>query len=282
MSSVSRRRLGLGITVFVIILVAMAFINWILRTVVPSGEVPDGLVKSRDDTLLADRPQSVASGESGEVHDHFTKLRFDMVQEQLRARGRDIHDERVLRAMQRVPRHKFVSDDYRELAYMDRPLPIGKGQTISQPYIVALMTQLVQPKPNSKALDVGTGSGYQAAVLAELVDHVYTIEIVPALAAEARDRLDRLQYRNVTIRDGDGYRGWAEEVPFDVIIVAAAPDHIPQPLIDQLAPDGSLIIPVGRFHQQLIVVHKTTDGSVRKRVVAPVAFVPMTGEANDR
>ncbi len=206
--------------------------------------------------------------------------RLRMVEEQLR--GRDITDQRVLDAMRRVPRHRFVAETHRDLAYTDQPLPIGHGQTISQPYIVALMTQLARTQPNARALDVGTGSGYQAAVLAELVETVYSIEIVCPLADQARDRLKSLGYRNIEVRCGDGYRGSPEHAPFDLIIVAAAPQHIPQPLIEQLAPGGRMVIPVGRWYQNLIVVEKQRDGSIRKSVVAPVAFVPMTGEARNR
>jgi protein-L-isoaspartate(D-aspartate) O-methyltransferase len=193
--------------------------------------------------------------------------------------GRDITDVAVLRAMGRVPRQEFVRPEDVDLAYADHPLPIGYNQTISQPYIVALMTQLARPRPNSRALDVGTGSGYQAAVLAEICKEVYSIEIVQPLAESAAKRLADLGYTNITVRHGDGYRGWPEHAPFDVIIVAAAPDHIPQPLVDQLAPGGRLVIPVGRFFQQLMVVEKLPDGSVRHIPSIPVSFVPMTGEA---
>ncbi len=195
-------------------------------------------------------------------------------------RGRDIRDRRVLEAMARVPRHRFVSADLAPRAYLDRPLPIGHGQTISQPYIVALMTQLAAPKPDSRALDVGTGSGYQAAVLGEICKEVYGIEILQPLAAEAKKRLAELGYKNVTVRAGDGYRGWPEKAPFDVILVAAAPDHVPKPLIDQLAPGGRLVIPVGGrwWSQDLLLIEKQKDGSLRRRKVIGVAFVPMTGE----
>ena len=200
-----------------------------------------------------------------------------MVAQQLAAR--DISNQRVLDTMSRVPRHKFVPAQERRLAYIDSPRPIEHGQTISQPYIVALMTQLVAPKPTAKALDIGTGSGYQAAVLAELVNTVYSIEIVEPLAKQARARLQSLGYQNIHVRHGDGYRGWPEKAPFDIIIVAAAPDHVPQPLVDQLAPGGTMVIPVGDFYQELLVVQKAEDGEVTRRNVAPVAFVPMTGEA---
>ncbi len=201
-----------------------------------------------------------------------------MVDRQLRAR--DIENPKVLAAMNRVPRHRFVPSHLQPQAYEDRPLPIGNGQTISQPYIVALMTQLAMPTSDARALDVGTGSGYQAAVLAEIVDTVYSIEIVKPLADEATARLKSLGYQNVHVRHGDGYQGWPQHAPFDLIIVAAAPDHVPQPLIDQLAIGGRLVIPVGkRFGQQLMVIEKGEDQKVTRKVVAPVAFVPMTGES---
>ena len=200
-----------------------------------------------------------------------------MVKEQLA--GRDIVDRRVLEVMGRVPRHRFVPAKLQQQAYIDSPLPIGHEQTISQPYIAALMTQLVEPKPSSKALDVGTGSGYQAAVLAELVKSVHSIEIVEPLATEARNRLHRLGYRNITVRHGDGYQGSSKEAPFDIIVVAAAADHVPQPLIDQLAEGGKMVIPIGKHSQQLLLIEKLAMGEVVHRTVAPVAFVPMTGEA---
>ena len=210
----------------------------------------------------------------------FRELREDMVETQIRARG--VRDEAVLRAMLRVPRQLFVSDSLRSVAYADCPQRIGHGQTISQPYIVALMTELARPTATSKALDVGTGSGYQAAVLAELCQAVYGIEIVESLADEAKRRMAELGYSQVTIRCGDGYRGWPDQAPFDLIIVAAAPSHIPQPLVDQLAEGGRLVIPVGDYFQELMVVEKTAGGLTRQRSVIPVAFVPMTGEAQRR
>ena len=202
-----------------------------------------------------------------------------MVATQLAAR--DIRDENVLEAMKNVPRHDFVPKHRRELAYSDSPLPIGAGQTISQPYIVALMTQLAEPEPGDKALDVGTGSGYQAAVLSELVDQVLSIEIVESLATEARQRLETHGYDNVEVRHGDGYAGWESEAPFDVIILAAAPDHVPPALVDQLAPGGKMVLPVGDRHQTLMMVEKDKDGNVTQQQIAPVAFVPMTGQADD-
>ena len=211
--------------------------------------------------------------------DGFLKAREKMVAAQLVSR--DIVNKRVIAAMQQIPRHEFVPERMQDLAYTDSPLSIGRGQTISQPYIVALMTQLVDPQPRQKALDVGTGSGYQAAVLAELTKNVYSIEIVEPLAEEARDRLQRLGYRNVTVRHGDGYHGWQSEAPFDVIIVAAAPDHIPQDLIDQLAPGGRMVLPVGEYSQELVVISKDQNGRITQREIIPVAFVPMTGDATE-
>jgi len=219
------------------------------------------------------------SGDQGEKP-RFARARKRMVEEDLRAR--DITDPNVLEVMGRVPRHRFVPEGLIGQAYADHPLPIGHSQTISQPYIVALMTQLAEPKAESRALDIGTGSGYQAAVLGEICKEVYSIEIVKPLADEARTRLKELGYKNITVRHGDGYRGWPEKAPFDVIIVAAAPDHVPQPLVDQLAKGGKLVIPVGRFYQQLIVIEKQKDGKVRRRPNIAVMFVPMTGEAQER
>jgi len=203
--------------------------------------------------------------------------RRQMVEQQLRAR--DIRDARVLKAMERVPRHCFVMDGYLAAAYSDDALPIEHGQTISQPYIVALMSQLAQPQRDSRALDVGTGSGYQAAILAELCAQVYSVEIVQPLAQQATRRLAELGYANVRVRHADGYRGWPDQAPFDLIILAAAPNHVPQPLIDQLVPGGRLVIPVGDTRQTLMVIEKRHDGGTKRWKVAAVAFVPMTGEA---
>jgi protein-L-isoaspartate(D-aspartate) O-methyltransferase len=210
----------------------------------------------------------------------FAERRQRMVDVQMAER--DIVDHRVLSVMRRVPRHKFVPNELHNLAYIDRPLPIGHEQTISQPYIVALMTQLARPNADDRALDIGTGSGYQAAVLAELVERVYSIEIVRPRAESGRARLSSLGYSNVQVICGDGYQGLPREAPFDVIIVAAAPEHIPKPLIEQLAPGGRLVIPVGRFFQNLLVIEKLSDGTVRQEKVAPVRFVPMTGEAEKK
>ncbi len=194
--------------------------------------------------------------------------------------GRDaVKDEAVLDALRAVPRHVFVPESQRREAYRDKPLPIGYGQTISQPYIVASMTELLEVDSDDVVLEIGTGSGYQTAVLAEIVQQVYTIEIVPELADSARDRLKRLGYENVEVRTGDGYNGWAEHGPYDAIIVTAAASHIPPPLIEQLKPGGKMVIPVGPVFQvqQLMRVEKDAEGKVRQRSVMPVRFVPLTG-----
>jgi len=195
--------------------------------------------------------------------------------------NRGVTDSAVVAAMRSVPRHRFVPESYRGQAYMDYPLPIGEGQTISQPYIVALMTDLARISPYSKVLEIGTGCGYQAAVLAEIADSVFTIEIICKLADRAEAILDTLGYENIYVRCGDGYRGWPEHAPFDAIIVTAAPDHIPEPLIEQLAPGGRLVIPVGDYLQELKVVTKTEDDEKVEDII-PVRFVPMTGEAQDK
>ena len=202
-----------------------------------------------------------------------------MVERQLIAR--DITDPGVLDAMRRVPRHRFVPEDQHARAYDDRPLPIGYRQTISQPYVVAYMTQALQLAPDARVLEIGTGSGYQTAVLAELAATVHSIEIVPPLAARATAALAQLGYDNVQVREGDGYAGWPEAAPFDAIMVTAAPDHIPQPLVDQLAVGGRMIVPVGEHRQTLTVLTRTDEG-VTEEATLPVLFVPMTGEAERR
>ncbi|HEX3127729.1 MAG TPA: protein-L-isoaspartate(D-aspartate) O-methyltransferase [Thermoanaerobaculia bacterium] len=209
--------------------------------------------------------------------DDFGGARRRMVQEQLRARG--VEDRRVLSAMEQVPRHLFVPEEVRDRAYSDHPLPIGEGQTISQPYIVGLMTQLLGVKPGDKILEIGTGSGYQAAVLSRVASEVYTIEIVKPLGEQAERTLSRLGYSNIHTRIGDGYQGWREAAPFDGIIVTAAPPEVPKPLLDQLAVGGNLVVPVGDSWQDLKVYTKQKDGSFHQRKVLPVRFVPMTGEA---
>lgn len=200
-----------------------------------------------------------------------------MVEQDLR--GRDISDEMVLRAMAKVPRHLFVDSQQAPAAYADGALPIKEGQTISQPYIVALMTQSADVEASDKVLEIGTGSGYQGAVLAEIVRQVYSIEIIENLANEARDRLSHLGYTNIHVKHGDGYKGWKEQAPFDAILITAATPKIPRPLIDQLKEGGRMVLPLGtnRFVQDLIVLTKTADG-LNKRLVTGVVFVPMTGE----
>lgn len=231
-------------------------------------------------TSVDSKPSPDASrGESaGEnAGDSFAAARRRMVEKHLR--GRDIIDPRVLAVMGRVARERFMPADVAGLAYEDGPLPIGLGQTISQPYIVALMTQLARLTPDSRALEVGVGSGYQTAILAGLCKHVYGVEILEPLTTSARERLASLGYQNVTVRCGDGYQGWPEAAPFNAIVVTAAPDHVPQPLIDQLAIGGRLVIPVGSYIQELLLIEKQLDGRIVRSVVAPVVFVPMTGEA---
>jgi len=205
--------------------------------------------------------------------DRFASAREKMVKEQIITRG--VTDQPTLRAMRKVPRHLFVPEEYRNEAYDDNPLPIGYGQTISQPYIVAYMTEVSKPAPEKKVLEIGTGSGYQAAVLAEIVDKVYTIEIVPELARESAERLKKMGYTNITGKFGDGYKGWPEHAPFDIIVVTAAPEQIPQPLIDQLSENGRLVIPVGAASavQELILIEKK-NGNIEKNRLTFVRFVP--------
>jgi protein-L-isoaspartate(D-aspartate) O-methyltransferase len=214
----------------------------------------------------------------GGESDRWTGERLHMVAEQIEGRG--IRDERVLEAMRRVPRHEFVPEVERGRAYQDGALPIGEGQTISQPYIVAAMTELAQLGPDSRVLEVGTGSGYQAAVLAEVAGDVYTIEIVEPLAKRAAETLARLGYGRVHVRSGDGYQGWAEAAPFDGILVTAAAPRVPPALLEQLAPGGRLVIPIGEHEQELEVIRNTEEG-VRVERVLPVRFVPMTGEVRE-
>lgn len=210
--------------------------------------------------------------------DEYYLLRERMVTEQIVARN--VKDKKVLSAMLKVPRHEFVPENLKRFAYEDRPLPIGEDQTISQPYIVALMTELLALKGDERVLEIGTGSGYQAAILAEIAKEVYTIEIIPSLARSAEERLKRLGYKNIKVKIGDGYKGWEEYAPFDAIIVTAAPDHVPQPLVDQLKVGGRMVIPVGSMFQELKLI--TKNGGIRERDIIPVRFVPMTGEAQKK
>ena len=210
----------------------------------------------------------------------FAAQRQRMVEKQLKQR--DIKDDRVLAAMAKVPREEFIPADARGDAYEDGPLPIGYDQTISQPYIVAFMTEQLRPKPSDRVLEVGSGSGYQAAILAELVADVYTIEIIEPLAKTAEATLQRLGYKNVHVTVGDGYKGWPEEAPFDAIIVTCAPDKVPQPLVEQLKNGGRMVIPVGeRFAQQLYLLEKR-DGQLKESATLPVRFVPMLREGRGK
>jgi len=202
----------------------------------------------------------------------FKTLRERMVSEQIGARG--VKDRRVLEVMRKIERHRFVSPSIAHLAYADMPLPIGEGQTISQPYIVALMTELAQLKDTDRVLEIGTGSGYQAAILAELAKEVYTIDILPNLADRARILLKSLDYKNIQVKSGDGYLGWPEFAPFDAIIVTCAPKDVPSALVEQLAEGGRLVIPVGDRYQELKLFTKTS-GKIEENNVIPVSFVPM-------
>ncbi len=207
--------------------------------------------------------------------EYYQKLRHAMVEQQIIARG--VKDPRVIKAMETVPRHKFLPPEEAPFAYEDEPRPIGQGQTISQPYIVAFMTEQLHLKPTDRVLEIGTGSGYQAAVLAEIADSVFTIEIIPELAQSAAKRLKALGYDNVVVRQGDGYNGWPEKAPFDAIIVTAAPPKIPPPLLEQLKNDGTMVLPVGKYVQELVVVKKSATGMAMQNIL-PVRFVPMTGK----
>jgi protein-L-isoaspartate(D-aspartate) O-methyltransferase len=222
-------------------------------------------------------PRLVMAGDDG-----LAIARQRMVAEQLAGPGRNITNARVLAAMGKVPRHEFVPERLRSQAYLDCPLPIGHDQTISQPFIVAFMTERLEPGPADKVLEVGTGSGYQAAVLAELGAKVYTIEIIDDLAKRAAADLKRLAYTNVYVRTGDGYKGWPEAAPFDAIIVTCAPESVPPPLIEQLKNGGRMIIPIGSGWDQELVLLRKQAGKLEQHAVLPVRFVPMTGNAKSR
>ncbi len=227
----------------------------------------------------ADFPADSLNNESLNISEpeEFVLARKSMVENQLKSR--DITNERVLEVMGKVPRHLFVSKKNQDLAYADHPLPIGYGQTISQPYIVALMTQSLELEGNEKVLEIGTGSGYQAAILSELVREVYTIEIVKELAERAERRLEEVGYKNVKVKNGDGYFGWEKHAPYDAIMITCAADHIPPPLLEQLNDNGRLIIPLGsiRYYQTLTLITKM-GGNLETRHITTVSFVPMTGE----
>jgi protein-L-isoaspartate(D-aspartate) O-methyltransferase len=246
---------------------ALAFVGCVADT--KSRELESPGTERTDSIVSLSSPTPAESAQ-------YAAERERMVSEQIAARG--VQDMLVLSAMRSVPRHEFVPEELRPAAYRDAPLPIGDGQTISQPYIVALMTEALGLEGGEKILEVGTGSGYQAAVLDEIVGEVYTVEIHESLAARAKETLDRLGYKDVHVRAGDGYRGWPEVAPFDAIVVTAAPDHVPDPLLQQLAVGGRLVLPVGRKRQVLQVWTRTEDGFENRNLV-PVQFVPMTGEA---
>lgn len=234
-----------------------------------------GLVLAASLSALAPaacRAQEPAVDEPGE-------RRLRMVEEQVRARG--VRQPEVLEAMAEVPRHLFVPEGYEDQAYEDRPLPIDHGQTISQPYMVALMTELLDLSGDERVLEIGTGSGYHSAVLSRVADEVYTIEIIEPLAARAAVRLKSLGYGNVRVRIGDGYGGWPAYAPFDAIILTAAPQKIPDPLIEQLKVGGRMVVPVGEVIQDLLLIVKNRDGTLTKQRMAPVRFVPMTGEVQN-
>jgi protein-L-isoaspartate(D-aspartate) O-methyltransferase len=249
---------GLSILLAVIVLMPPTPIRIPTAEITPTEETP---------TLEAS-PTATA--------DPYSEVRKKMVRNTMRLR--DITDEEVLAVMEKVPRHEFVPEEYLNQAYDDHPLPIGYGQTISQPYIVALMTQLLRLKRGEKVLEIGTGSGYQAAVLAELADQVYTVEIIKELAEQSEEKLKRLGYTNVGVKHADGYYGWEEYAPYDAIIVTCAPDHVPQPLVDQLADGGRLVVPVGPpgSYQTLWQITRQGDEVVSKNITG-VIFVPLTG-----
>jgi len=259
---------------------AVALVALVLTSIVPtaacaalSDEPGDGSPATGNGTAGAEIPDRFATGGS-ETQTAFARERDELL-EQLRREG--IEDEAVLEALDSVPRHEFVPEEYRGHAYQNRPLPIGHDQTISQPYVVALMTELLDLSGDERVLEIGTGSGYQAAILAEMGCEVWTIEIVDELAETARERLQRLGYEGVRVRAGDGYAGWPEEAPFDRIIVTAAPEEIPEALVEQLRVGGQMVVPVGpRFGvQHLTLLEKEEDGDVHERRVIPVRFVPM-------
>lgn len=249
------------------------------RLVNPCSKRPHGLAIIFAAIVASTPPFELHGAAMNEADNQYSPLRTEMVREQLLAR--DITAPNVLDAMRRVPRHRFVPPSEQRHAYRDTPLPLSHGQTISQPYIVGLMTQLVRPQPQDRVLEVGTGSGYQAAVLAELVDHVYTVEIEAELARTSAERLRELGYDNVQVRHGDGYAGWPGQAPFDIIVVTAAPEEVPQALLDQLNAGGRMIVPVGPTYstQELRLIEKKDDGTLTTRTIAPVRFVPMRRES---
>ncbi|MCH7884086.1 MAG: protein-L-isoaspartate(D-aspartate) O-methyltransferase [Planctomycetes bacterium] len=264
-----------------LIVVAWIVLVWTGELAPASVRVEEGLgqesAKRLSDPPQADRRRPHAELRRPRTGERAAERR-KMVVDQIEARG--VKDPAVIEAMRNVPRHWFVPVRLHRLAYADRPLPIGEGQTISQPYIVALMTEVLRLNPQSKVLEIGTGSGYQAAVLSEITPHVFTIEIVEPLARRAIQTFEERGYKTISSRIGDGYGGWPEHAPFDAIIVTCAPEHIPTKLIEQLKPGGRICIPVGAQGrvQELIVATKRADGSLKRKSLIPVRFVPMTGE----
>ncbi len=239
------------------------------------GSLSTPTVADLSPTISPATDDKLATATIDPLEEKFSQWRHTMVDNQIRSRG--VSDVAVLAAMQTVPRHKFVPAEYLDRAYNDHPLPIGYGQTISQPYIVAVMTELLALKPDDRVLEIGTGSGYQAAVLAEITDQVYTIEIIPELATRAQQTFDRLGYDQIEAKQADGYWGWEEFAPFDAIIVTAAPDHVPQPLVNQLADGGKMVIPVGPpgGYQSLWLIERQGDEILRYNW-GGVSFVPFT------
>ena len=246
-----------------------------LRIMLAASLAVLGLMACAPETAVAPSPPEADNGNDTAVRDSFANARQRMVEQQIEARG--VADERVLAAMRAVPRHEFVPADYWPQAYQDHPLPIGYGQTISQPYIVAAMTELIDLQAGERVLEIGTGSGYQAAVLAQITNRVYTIEIVPELAERAGQTFDLLAYSQISAKQADGYWGWEEYAPFEAIIVTAAPDHVPQPLVNQLADGGKMVIPIGPpgGYQSLWVLERNGDEVIRTNW-GGVRFVPFT------
>lgn len=236
------------------------------------------LLLSCQNSVNLQTPVDAQTQKTNSIREEYKKERREMVDQQIRARG--IRDGAVLKAMEKVPRHKFVPESHAKFAYADTPLPIGLSQTISQPFIVAYMTEAADISKNEKVLEIGTGSGYQAAVLGEIAREVYTIEIIPELAERSSRILDELGYKSIFVKTGNGYLGLPEQAPFDAIVVTAAPDEIPQALVDQLAVNGRMIIPVGNTNQEMVVIKKTKKGVTEKRTMQ-VRFVPMTGKPSE-
>lgn len=246
--------------------------------VLSAGGQPE---ETKAETQKSEEPEQSTSSDSSEMSGEMRDEHRRMVEEDIAGRG--IENPAVLEAMRSVPRHGFVRKGDRSRAYADKPLPIGEGQTISQPYIVAYMTEILELQPGDRVLEIGTGSGYQAAVLAEITDKVYSIEIIDELAARAQENLAQNGYSEVKVKQGDGYYGWEQYAPFDAIIVTAAAGHIPPPLLEQLKPDGRMVIPIGGVYevQTLMLVEKQASGEVRTERLMPVRFVPFTGEVRN-